>query len=257
MWVMPAIDPVAFEIFGWPVRWYGLMYLVGVWLGWLYIRAYAYRSTRMMQKEIDDFLPWCIAGIVLGGRLGYVLFYSLDYFLKEPFLILHVWQGGMSFHGGLLGVAVAFLLFTWIRRLSLSLLVDFWVLGVPIGLFFGRIGNLINQEAYGRITTVPWAVVFPFVDGYPRHPSQIYEALLEGVLLFLILRLSVRTLIVRPWAMTGAFLLGYGVFRWFAEIYRVPDGLIVWGGMTLTMGQALSLPMIIIGGGLLWWRLRN
>lgn len=257
MWIFPFVDPVAFSVFGWPVRWYGLMYMLGIWLGWLYVRSVAYRSSRGMCKEIDDFLPWCVMGVVLGGRLGYVLFYDLSYFLENPALIWQTWRGGMSFHGGLLGVAFSFMLFAWKRGLSLALLTDFCVMGVPIGLFFGRIGNLINQEAYGRITDVPWAIIFPEIDGYPRHPSQIYEAFLEGLLLFIVLRVFAKHLLVKPWAITGLFLLSYGVVRWFAELYRVPDALIYFYGIHLTIGQVLSLPMMMVGGGVLWWRLRT
>ena len=251
------ISPVAFQIFGWPIRWYGLMYLIGIWLGWFYIRTQAVYFSVISKKYIDDFLPFCVAGVLLGGRLGYVIFYDPSYFYANPASILKVWEGGMAFHGGALGVGFAFLLYAWWHRLPLGVLADSYVVGVPVGIFFGRIGNFINQEAYGRLTDMPWGVVFSRVDPYLRHPSQLYEAFLEGIVLFWILRLFTPLLSRKPWALTAIFLFSYGIIRFWVELYRVPDGWVSLGFVTLTVGQFLSIPMLFGGGWLLWSRLKK
>lgn len=257
MWSFPFIDPVVVTVFGWPIRWYGLMYLCGIWLGWFYVRAQTVFFPQILQKHIDDFLPYLVAGVLIGGRLGYVCFYDPLHFYAHPLSILKVWEGGMAFHGGVLGVAFAFVLYAWRHHLPLGSLADICLLGVPIGLFFGRLGNFINQEAYGRLTEMPWGVVYPAVDGFLRHPSQLYEATLEGIVLFAMLRFLTPALSGRPWALTGVFLLGYGAMRFWVELYRVPDALVSLGVITLTIGQVLSLPMIIVGAWLIWWRLKK
>lgn len=254
--LFPYIDPTAFSIFGWSVRWYGLLYFVGISTGWWWMRrrACAFGLTR---KDVDDFVPWLVLGVVLGGRLGYVLFYDLGSFLDNPQDIFKTWRGGMSFHGGLVGVLFASFFFTTRRRLSFGSFLDALALSAPIAIFCGRLGNLINQEVYGHITDVPWAVIFPVVDFYPRHPSQIYEALLEGALLFVVLNRAAPVLTGRPWRISGLFLLSYGTLRWFCELYRVPDGIVTMWDVTLTQGQLLSLPMLIAGAILLWWPLKK
>jgi phosphatidylglycerol---prolipoprotein diacylglyceryl transferase len=253
----PQIDPVAIEIGPLAVRWYGLAYFAGILLGWLYARQLAANAAlwagrpTMGPKDIDDFLVWAVLGIVLGGRLGYALFYQPAFYLSEPWAVLRIWEGGMSFHGGLLGTIAAMALFAHRRSLSKLSLFDVVAASVPFGLFFGRIANFINGELYGRPTDVPWAMVFP--DGGPmaRHPSQLYQAALEGVVLFIALRILTHHYgALRHPAMTGgAFLAGYGAVRIVGEMFREPDAHIGYISGFLTMGMILSLPMIVIGAG--------
>src|SRR5699024_8357710 len=250
MFVYPSINPVAFSIGPLDIHWYGLMYLLSFLIGWIV----AVQRTRLphvdwRREEVGDYLFYVILGVVIGGRVGYMLFYQPDVLISQPLELFYVWQGGMSFHGGLLGVAVASLWFAHKTRRSLFDVTDFVAPMVPIGLFFGRIGNFVNGELVGRVTDVPWAMVYPHVGPLPRHPSQLYEAGLEGLLLFIILWLFARK--PRPrMAVTGVFLLCYGCFRFFAEFFRQPDaflGFVAFGWMT--MGQVLSAPMIV--GGML------
>ncbi len=254
----PAIDPVAVSIGPIAIRWYALAYLAGFILGWRYCLSLA-RSTpgRPAPDDYDEFLTWAVIGVILGGRLGYVLFYNLPYYLHNPLEALAVWHGGMSFHGGALGVVAAILLFSWRRGLSPFAFADLVCAAVPIGLFFGRIANFINGELYGRPAPgVEWAGVFPRDPlQVPRHPSQLYEAALEGLLLFIILAVAVRSPVVRarPGMVSGLFLIGYGLSRIVVEFFREPDPQLgfLWGGAT--MGQLLSIPMVLIG---LWLALR-
>lgn len=246
----PAIDPVLISLGPFAIRWYSLAYIAGILLGWRYMRALL-PSRRGMPDEgaLDDFVVWLTLGIVLGGRLGYVFFYKPGYYLANPVEILFVWQGGMAFHGGLLGVAGALVLFARRRGYNLLVLSDLAACAAPIGLFFGRLANFINGELWGRPSDVPWAMVFPNAGPLPRHPSQIYEAGLEGALLFVLLFVLWRVpgLRDRPGFVTGAFLAGYGVCRFAVEFAREPDahlGLLFAGA---TMGQLLSLPMIAVG----------
>ncbi len=255
--LFPTIDPVAFTVLGWPVYWYGMMYLVGIWLGWCWARRSCVRFPGLLRQDIDDFVPWLVIGVIVGGRLGYVLFYDIAYFWAHPVDVFKTWQGGMSFHGGVVGVVLACVIYTTRRRIPLSSFMDNLALCVPVGIFFGRLGNLINQEVYGRITEVSWAIVFPAVDFFPRHPSQIYEALLEGVFLFVLLNTAVWSWARKPWALSGLFLVGYGTARWVCELYRVPDDVFVLGSFVVTQGQLLSLPMIAGGIFLLWRCLRK
>jgi phosphatidylglycerol:prolipoprotein diacylglycerol transferase len=256
----PAIDPVLVRFGPFAIRWYALAYIVGLVVGWQYLRWLVQRpGWKMTPEQLDDFLVYATLGVVLGGRIGYILFYQLGFYLQHPLDMLAVWQGGMSFHGGLLGVVVASALFA--RRCGLPILEvgDTVVCAAPIGLFLGRIANFINGELWGRPSDVPWAMVFPNAGPLPRHPSQLYEAGLEGVLLFLVMTF----LALRPRAagsegrLTGAFLIGYGVFRCIGEMFREPDiqlGFLVGG---LTMGQILSLPMIVVGLALVAWSYRG
>lgn len=247
----PTIDPVLIEIGPLVIRWYALAYITGLVLGWLYMRWLVQRpGWQLTTLDLDDLLLYVTLGVVLGGRLGYVLFYRPDYYLGHPNEILAVWQGGMSFHGGLIGVLAAMALFAYRRKIHFLDLGDAVAAAVPIGLFFGRIANFINAELYGRESDVPWAVIFPFGGDNPRHPSQLYEAALEGLLLFLILFWFAR----QPrnpahrGRIGGLFLIGYGLARSFVELFREPDdhlGFLL--NETLTMGQILSLPMIVIG----------
>jgi phosphatidylglycerol---prolipoprotein diacylglyceryl transferase len=255
----PAIDPVAVAIGPFVVRWYALAYIVGLLLGWRYCLVLADRPPRLVERrDIDDFLVWATLGVVLGGRIGYVLFYQPGYYLQHPIEALYLWHGGMSFHGGALGVTLAILLFTRARRLPVLAFSDVIAEAIPIGLFFGRIANFINGELFGRETEIPWAVVFPNGGPVPRHPSQLYEAVCEGLLLFLLLRLAEhRGARRRPGIVTGLFLIGYAVARMSGELFRQPDaqlGFLVFG---TTMGQLLSIPVLIAGFILIWWARRQ
>jgi len=248
----PAIDPIAFSVGPLVVRWYALAYLAGLLLGW----AYALHITKLDKNEgpikkihIDDFFPWAIAGVILGGRVGYILFYNLDMYLAEPAKILRLWEGGMSFHGGALGVILAMILFAWKHKIQLLRLTDIVCAAVPIGLFFGRIANFINGELFGRATDSKWGVIFPGGGGVPRHPSQIYEAVLEGAVLFILLAIIIHSKTLRDKAglVSGLFLTGYAAARMFVEQFRQPDAQIGFVLNSLTMGQVLCIPMILGG----------
>ncbi|MCI5074348.1 MAG: prolipoprotein diacylglyceryl transferase [Oricola sp.] len=252
----PQIDPVIFQIGPLAIRWYSLSYIAGIVLGWLYARRIV-RNDRLWGgkspvsvTDLDDFLLWATIGIVVGGRLGFVLFYDLGLYLQEPARIFATWQGGMSFHGGLIGTTIAMFAFAWRRKLPVWSLIDIVSAVVPTGLFFGRVANFINSELWGRPTDVPWAVVFPTGGDVPRHPSQLYEAALEGIALLLVLRLCTHGFLKlkTPRFVTGVFIGGYGTARIFVEFFREPDYQIgyLFGGW-LTMGMVLSLPMVVLG----------
>ncbi len=246
----PVIDPVFFQVGPIVVKWYSLAYIAGLLLGWRQMRAQAKLPPQAAgAKDIDDFLTWAILSVVLGGRLGYVLFYKPMYYLDNPLAIFQVWQGGMSFHGGFLGVVVAGMIFVRLRHLPALAFGDLLARAAPIGLFLGRLANFVNGELYGRASDVPWAMVFPFGGPEPRHPSQLYEAILEGALLWLLLFMLGRkeSLRLRPGLLTGVFLVGYAAARGLVELFRQPDyhiGFLVAG---TTMGQWLTLPMAAAG----------
>ena len=250
----PAINPVLIHLGPLAVRWYALAYIVGILAGWIYARAII-RSDRLWSGaapltalDFDDFIIWVTLGIVLGGRTGYVLFYNLPLFAEQPLQILALWNGGMSFHGGVLGCIIAIVLFALHRRIPILSLGDVTTAVAPIGLFLGRIANFINGELWGRPTDVPWAMVFPNGGPLPRHPSQLYEAALEGIVLFAMLNLLVRFgALKRPGIVTGFFALGYGVARIVCEFFREPDAQLgfLWGG--LTMGMLLCVPLMLAG----------
>jgi phosphatidylglycerol:prolipoprotein diacylglycerol transferase len=251
----PAIDPVLVSLGPFAIRWYALAYITGLVVGWRYCLALAKRPPAVASPQaIDDFLVWATLGVVLGGRTGYVLFYKPGYYFENPSEILALWHGGMSFHGGALGVLVALWLFCRQRSLHLLAFADIIVCAVPIGLFFGRIANFINGELWGRVSNVPWAMVFPTGGPEPRHPSQLYEAGMEGLLLFALLFALQRwtDARMRPGLLTGVFLIGYAVARIIAEFFRQPDsqlGFLIFGA---TMGQLLSVPLLLIGLWLVW-----
>ena len=252
----PDFDPIAFSVGPLRVHWYGLMYLAGFAAAWWLGRRRAREPWRGWQAaDMDDVLFYAALGVVVGGRLGYVLFYDFQRFASDPISIIQVWQGGMSFHGGLLGVIVAMALFARGRGWSFFKVADFVAPLVPPGLLAGRLGNFINGNLWGQPTDLPWGVVFPDprAGGVPRHPSQLYEGLLEGVALFAVLWLFSRS--PRPLkAVSGVFLLGYGVARAVVEFVRVPDGQIGYLAFDwFTMGQALSVPMIGAGVVLIIW----
>lgn len=248
-----TISPVAFSVFGLDIRWYALAYVAAFVVGyWLFCRLMR-RSDgdlSLSKKQMDDLLTAIIIGVILGGRLGYVLFYDLGYFLSHPLQILAVWHGGMSFHGGLLGVIIATFVYGRRQQVNAWKILDLLAVVAPIGLFFGRIANFINREVMGRPTDVPWAVVFNGDTPIPRHPSPLYEAATEGILLFIIMYCLYRYTSLRrhPGALGGIMGMGYAVFRMFCELFRAPDAhigfLTSWG---LTMGQLLSLIMFFSG----------
>lgn len=256
MLTFPEIDPVALQLGPLAIRWYSLAYLAGIALGWAYVvrtlqNPAVWRGTAcaVTPADIGDFVLWATLGIILGGRLGYVLFYNFSFFAAHPLEALKLWQGGMSFHGGMLGVILAILLFAWKRRLPLGQLADLVACAAPIGLFFGRIANFINAELWGRVTDSPLGMVFPGAGPAPRHPSQLYEAVLEGVVLFLLLYFVSRRKngFAKPWLLTGLFLTGYGLSRITVEFFREPDAHIGYLQGGVTMGMLLSVPMVIAG----------
>lgn len=256
----PNIDPVIVHIGPLAIRWYALAYVAGIVLGWWYLIRLNKKEPRILStRAMDDIVVWVTVGIILGGRLGYVLFYNADYYLSYPMEILKVWNGGMSFHGGLIGVLAAIYLLCRKENLDFIRVMDLVACVGPIGLFFGRIANFINGELYGRVTDVAWAVVFPRGGDLPRHPSQIYEALLEGLLLFLVMSLLIAFTRIRDkrGALGGVFLIGYALSRSVVEFFREPDEQIGFLFGSLTMGQLLSLPMLLVGLSLILWSLKQ
>jgi len=248
----PVIDPVLVHIGPFAIRWYALAYVVSLIIGWRYTLWLAKLPPgRPSRLELDDFLLWATLGVVLGGRIGYILFYQPDYYFSEPLKVFFLWQGGMSFHGGLIGVILAMILFAWRRKLPFFVLADVIAAATPIGLFLGRIANFINGELFGRASDVPWAMVFPRGGPEPRHPSQLYEAGLEGIILFLVLFTLARFTKARlhPGIISGAFLIGYGASRFTVELFRQPDPQLGFLMAGATMGQLLSLPMVAFGLG--------
>lgn len=252
----PVFDPVALALGPIVIRWYALAYIVGIVLGWVYARSLI-KKERLWGGEVpitlpqlDDFILWVTIGIIVGGRTGYVLFYNLPFFIAHPSEILELWKGGMSFHGGFLGCVAAVMLFARRNNISILSLGDITTAVAPIGLFLGRIANFINSELWGRHAeaSLPWAMIFPNGGPLPRHPSQLYEAGMEGILLFTVLAVMIRFgALKRPGMILGAFILIYGLTRIAGEHFREPDVQLgfLWGG--LTMGMLLSIPMLIVG----------
>ena len=250
----PNLDPVLIQLGPFAIRWYALAYIVGILLGWLYARAIIRNQklwggpAPMTIADFDDFIVWVTLGVILGGRLGYVLFYNPAYFAEHPLEALQLWQGGMSFHGGFTGCVVAVVLFAKSRAIPVLSLGDVTCAVGPIGLFLGRLANFINGELWGRPSDAPWAMMFPTGGPLPRHPSQLYEAALEGIVLLVVLGLLVRGgALKRPGLIIGAFAIGYAIARSFCELFREPDPQLgfLWGG--LTMGMVLSLPLLLFG----------
>ena len=253
----PQIDPVFLDLGILQLRWYGLAYVAGILCGWLYGRAIAANPklwpdgvSPVTKTEVDDFILYITLGIVLGGRLGFILFYDLPRYIADPLDIFRVWEGGMSFHGGLIGVVLAITLFCRVRKVPLWSMLDIAAACVPFGLFFGRIANFINGELWGRPTDVAWAMIFPTGGPVPRHPSQLYEAGLEGIVILLVLAwlIFARKKLKAPGFVAGSFVILYALSRIFIEFFREPDPQLgyLFGGW-LTMGMLLSLPMIALG----------
>jgi phosphatidylglycerol:prolipoprotein diacylglycerol transferase len=254
--VHPNIDPIAFSIGPLAVRWYGLMYLVGFALAWwLGTRRIRQERAPIARKQFDDLIFYAVLGVVLGGRLGYVLFYKPAHYAAHPLEIFAIWQGGMSFHGGLLGVILAMWIYARRQAVDFLRLMDFLAPLCPLGIAAGRLGNFINGELYGRVTDVPWGMVFRHAGGAPRHPSQLYQFALEGLALFVLLWwFSSKP---RPRGqVSGLFLAGYGVFRFIAEFAREPDAFLGLLALGLTMGQWLCVPMVAAGIWLFAWSRR-
>jgi phosphatidylglycerol:prolipoprotein diacylglycerol transferase len=260
----PDIDPVLISIGPLAIRWYALAYIVGILLGWLYARRLIRNDALWRGRapltvaNFDDFIIWVTFGIILGGRLGYVLFYNPAYFAANPLEILQVWGGGMSFHGGFAGCVIAVLLFARSAKIPVLSLGDLTCAVAPIGLLLGRIANFINGELWGRPTDVPWAFVFPGAGPLPRHPSQLYEAALEGLVLFIVLAIAVRMgALKRPGLTIGLFAIVYALGRSFCEFFREPDPQLgfLWGG--LTMGMLLSIPLFLAGIAFVWHAMRR
>jgi phosphatidylglycerol:prolipoprotein diacylglycerol transferase len=243
----PHIDPVFLSIGPLHFRWYGLMYVLSFIATYLIIRSEVTRKQLSLTKDdVADLVFYGALGVVTGGRVGYILFYNLGFYLSNPLKLLAVWEGGMSFHGGFLGVMLAFWLYSFRKSIPYLSLIDMAALCAPVGLGLGRIGNFINGELYGRATDTPWGIIFPDSDGVPRHPSQLYEAFLEGLVLFFIVRFISRRAPVNG-VTTCAAIAGYGLFRFIVEFYRQPDIQIGLFFGLLSMGQLLSLPMFIVG----------
>lgn len=253
----PNIDPIIVTLGPLAIHWYGVGYIVGILFAWWYAkrlaadpRLWPQGVLPMKPVDLDDFIVWAAIGVVVGGRTGYVLFYDLPRYIANPLDIFAIWQGGMSFHGGMLGTTLAMVLFARNRGIRVWSLLDVVAAGVPVGLGLVRLANFINSELWGRVTDVPWAVEFPNGGPFARHPSQIYEALLEGLVLFLVLRLLTHSFLKlkTPRFVGGAFICGYGMSRIFVEFFREPDQQLGYllGGW-LTMGMVLSLPMVLFG----------
>jgi phosphatidylglycerol---prolipoprotein diacylglyceryl transferase len=247
--IFPDLDPVAFSVGPVVIRWYALAYLSGFLFAWGYAR-YLNRlcgQDAWPARLIDDFMTWAILGVILGGRLGYTLFYNFDYYLAQPWRILHLWEGGMSFHGGAAGVIIAIIAFAVYHKLNMFRLADIVCACVPVGLFLGRLANFVNGELYGRVTTSSWGVVFPGSDDQPRHPSQLYEAVGEGVILFIILAIliHIRGVRERVGLVSAVFLVGYASVRFMVEFVREPDAHLGTLSFGLTMGQTLCIPMVV------------
>ena len=240
-------DPVAIQIFSFEIHWYSFAYIFGIIIGWILAKKYLVKNDEIL-KKFDDYITFLIIGIILGGRLGYVIFYNLDYYKNNILEIFFIWQGGMSFHGGLLGVVLASIWFAKKNNQDPYLYLDVVAIVAPIGIFFGRVANFINSELYGIETSLPWGVKFIKVDDLYRHPSQLYEAFFEGIILFVILLYLRKKFLMRsPGFISGMFLFIYSTFRFLIEFLRVPDEQLGYILLNLSMGQIISLIFLVIG----------
>jgi len=245
-------DPVAFQILSLEIRWYSLAYIAGITLGWTYCKKKLIKDSRILAL-FDDFITYLIVGVIIGGRLGYIIFYNLKYYIESPFEILMVWNGGMSFHGGLIGVIIASQLFSSKHKIDQFIFLDLVALSAPIGIFFGRIANFMNSELIGRATDLPWSVQFILIDNIKRHPSQLYEAFFEGIVLFLLLGCFFRKdYLQEPGKISALFLIFYSVFRFFIEFFRSPDSQVGYLILNLTLGQLISILFLLAGVALFY-----
>ncbi len=246
----PNIDPVIFEIGPISLKWYGVAYVAGILLATMLIRYYDSKDLKELDSnKIDDFVVYLIIGIIAGGRMGYVIFYGFEYYSSNPLEILKIWEGGMSFHGGLMGVVISAWIFSTKNKINKLYLADLLCLAAPIGLFFGRIANFINGELYGRVTQSKFGMIFPNGGLFPRHPSQLYEAFFEGLVLFILLNILwlFKDISKRRGLVFSYFLMFYGVFRFWVENFRQPDANIGLLFGSITMGQLLTIPIVFIG----------
>ncbi len=240
-------DPVAFKILAFEIRWYSLAYITGILVGWLLCKKIFIKQSNI-NKKFDDYITYIIIGIIFGGRLGYVIFYNLSYYANNILDIFKIWEGGMSFHGGLIGVIFASIIFAKKNREDSFIYMDLVALVAPIGIFFGRISNFINSELYGIPANVPWAIIFIKIDNISRHPTQMYEAILEGIILFLILiYFRKKNYLKKPGLISALFLIFYSIFRFFIEFLRVPDEQLGYLAFNLTMGQIISIIFFLSG----------
>ena len=250
-------DPVAFQIMSFEIRWYSLAYILGIVIGWILCKKIFIKNSDISEK-FDDYIVYLIIGIILGGRIGYIVFYNFSYYSDNFLDIFKIWQGGMSFHGGLLGVIVSSYIFAKKNNQNPFFYLDQVSLVAPVGIFFGRLANFINSELYGTVSDVPWSVIFIKVDNLSRHPSQLYEAILEGLILFIILIYFInKNYLNKPGLISGLFLIFYSIFRFFIEFFRVPDEQIGYLILSLTMGQIISLVFASIGMAIFYLKNEN
>tara|TARA_B110000438_G_C15657094_1_gene582165 strand:+ start:64 stop:846 length:783 start_codon:yes stop_codon:yes gene_type:complete len=251
------LNPVALQIFSLEIRWYSLAYIIGIVIGWLLCKK-IFNKNSMINEKFDDYITYIIIGIIVGGRLGYIAFYNFNYYINNILDIFKVWEGGMSFHGGVIGIIFASVLFAKKNNQDSFLYMDLVALVAPIGIFFGRLANFINSELYGIPSEVPWAVIFIQIDNFARHPSQLYEAFLEGIILFMILLyFRKKNYLKKPGLISGLFLIFYSVFRFFVEFFRAPDEQLGYLIFNLSMGQIISLMFILFGIILFYFKNEN
>ena len=246
------LDPVLFNFGFIAIRWYSLAYIAGILIGWWFgkkiiVRKFENSSKRFNLKEFDDLITYIIISLIIGGRIGYIVFYNIEYYISNPLDIFKIWEGGMSFHGSLIGIIIGTYLFSIKRKISALILLDVIACVSPIGIFFGRVANFINGELVGKITDVSWSVVFPTIDMMPRHPSQLYEAFLEGIILFLILNTFISKKNYKTGSCSYLFLITYGFFRIISEFFREPDVQVGYLFNLISMGTILSFAMILAG----------
>ena len=240
-------DPVAFQLFFFEIRWYSLAYIFGILFGWRYCKKNLIKNEDTY-RLFDDLITYVIIGIIVGGRIGYIIFYNLDYFLNNPLEIFMIWNGGMSFHGGLMGVIFSTMIFSKNHKINSYIFLDLIAAAAPIGIFFGRIANFINSELYGKETDLFWGVKFLLIDNISRHPSQLYEAFLEGIILFLLLNFFIKkNYLVNPGLISAIFLIFYSIFRFIVEFFRVPDPQVGYVAINLTLGQFISAIFFLLG----------
>ena len=250
-------DPIAFQILSFEIRWYSLAYIIGIVIGWTLCKKIFIKNSDINEK-FDDYITYLIIGIILGGRIGYIVFYNFSYYSDNFLDIFKIWQGGMSFHGGLLGVIVSSYIFAKKNNQNPFFYLDQVSLVAPVGIFFGRLANFINSELYGAVSDVPWSVIFIKVDNLSRHPSQLYEAILEGLILFIILiYFTNKNYLNKPGLISGLFLIFYSIFRFLVEFFRVPDEQIGYLILSLTMGQIISLVFASIGMAIFYLKNEN